>query len=834
MSIPGFGEITGYAPYPWQERLYRRLLAGELPAAADISTGGGKTTAVLLHLLALAQGAPLARRIAYVVDRRAVVDQTAAAICHWIQRLAERPELARRFDHLAAFPAERPVAIGVLRGGLADDGDWRLDPARPAVLVGTVDMIGSRLLFAGYGCGRSRRAMDAGLLGQDTALYLDEAHLSPGFAGLLQALTRQGTDGTRPGLRAMTLSATDTATGSVLRLDEADLTHPELRRRLEASKTLQCERVTDRTARLQRMIELAAGLTGSILVYVRTVEDARALDSGLRKRLAGQSGRIGLLTGTLRGAERDALAASPVWQAFQPDRTRSGESYWLIATAAGEVGVDLDADHAVMDLVPMDAMIQRLGRVNRTGRGSAQVYVVIDSARLEKIDPAISRDAALAETARLLETLTDVSPRALRQIQPEQLAAAAERRATPVPLHPETVQALSLTSASVRIPIEPLLHGVSDEPEVPDVHLCWRWDVPLLVAAGDAAAADALALFRPEPRELARVPVKTAIELLTAAARRQPGLPLIVRDVRGRVRVQRLQPDALPPSLAYASLFLPCEAGGLRDGLPDPKSAVVVADVADSAERVRLAPGDAPPTWIGAATRLAIPLDDPDDDGDPDESEPRELVYAVRHYDAALSGEDSDITRLALLPQTLEDHGQRVGAAARRIGQALHLPSDLVACLAAAGAGHDNGKRLRIWQRAAGVSGTPMAKARGGRFRPALLGGYRHEFGSLTEAERAGADSLTLHLIAAHHGWSRPGFPDPCQWGPELPPRLGALAARAAAERFGQLQGRFGPWQLAWFEALLKAADAFVSAGRDQSGQTQELECEDGRHAVEP
>lgn len=821
MTIPGFGAITGHAPYPWQVRLYQSLLAGNLPSAADISTGGGKTTAVLLHMLALAHGAPLARRIAYVVDRRAVVDQTATVIRQWIERLADQPELKQRLDRLAAFPASSPVTLGVLRGGLADDGEWRVDPARPTVLVGTVDMVGSRLLFSGYGCGRSRRAMDAGLLGQDAVLYLDEAHLSPGFAGLVQQLSQQRHDGPRPGFRAMTLSATDAATGHVLRLDEDDVSHPELRRRLEAPKTLHLEYVADRAARLQRLVELATEQTGSIILYVRTVADATALYTALCKRLKDQVERIGLLTGTLRGFERDALMTSPVWQAFQPERVRTDESYWLIATAAGEVGVDLDADHAIMDLTCMDAMIQRLGRVNRTGRGSAQVFIVIDHAALEKSEKRLknaerapaSSDAALMHTVRLLETLIDVSPVALRQIPADRLAVASEQRATPVPLHPETVQVLSLTATDVGFPIEPFLHGQRDEPETPDVYLCWRWDIPLLVAAGKAAAAEALALFRPEPRELARVPIHTAAELLNAAAKRHPALPLITRDARGQIEVHRLQPEEPLRTLAYATVFLPCEAGGLRNGLPDPKAAASVPDVADSDERLRVAPGDTTPPWMASATRLSLSIGDAEDDAD--ESSAPELVYAVRRYDATLAGEDSEVTRFAPSPQTLDDHSRRVAAAARRIAQALQLPPEWVESLTAAGAGHDTGKRLRLWQRAAGLSGTPMAKARAGHFRPALLGRYRHECGSLIDAEQAECDALTLHLIAAHHGWARPGFPDPRHWGAELPSTLGAVAARAAAERFGQLQARFGPWQLAWFEALLKAADAFVSADRD-------------------
>ena len=119
--------------------------------------------------------------------------------------MAAVPSLVRAFDSRAAFPAACPVALGVLRGGHADEGTWRHDPARPAVVVGTVDMVGSRLLFAGYGSGRSRRAMDAGLLGHDALVVFDEAHLSPAMAELLDSIARLG-DGRS--FRVMRLSAT--------------------------------------------------------------------------------------------------------------------------------------------------------------------------------------------------------------------------------------------------------------------------------------------------------------------------------------------------------------------------------------------------------------------------------------------------------------------------------------------------------------------------------------------------------------------------------------------------------------------------------------------------
>jgi len=208
-TIPYFEQVSGVAPYPWQVRLYERLLAGEIPEEIALPTGTGKTASLLVYVIALAQGAALPRRIAYVVDRRAIVDQTTASVEAWIDGIRDAPELAHKLNEFTAFPDEqRPIAIGTLRGGMADSGEWRLDPSCPSIVVGTVDMVGSRVLFSGYGDGRNRRSLHAGLLGMDCCVVLDEAHLSAAFAHTVaqaQALS-QPCGGAR--FAAMAMSAT--------------------------------------------------------------------------------------------------------------------------------------------------------------------------------------------------------------------------------------------------------------------------------------------------------------------------------------------------------------------------------------------------------------------------------------------------------------------------------------------------------------------------------------------------------------------------------------------------------------------------------------------------
>ena len=191
LDIRGSGACTrGSSRAKCRKRWTSRPGAGRRPACSSRSLRGSGA------------GRSLAGSFTSV-DRRALVDQSAQAVRGWVERMAAVPSLVRAFDSQAAFPAARPVALGVLRGGHADEGAWRHDPARPAVVVGTVDMVGSRLLFAGYGSGRSRRAMDAGLLGQGALVLLDEAHLAPAMAGLLDSIARLSAS-----LRVMRLSAT--------------------------------------------------------------------------------------------------------------------------------------------------------------------------------------------------------------------------------------------------------------------------------------------------------------------------------------------------------------------------------------------------------------------------------------------------------------------------------------------------------------------------------------------------------------------------------------------------------------------------------------------------
>jgi CRISPR-associated endonuclease/helicase Cas3 len=99
----------------------------------------------------------LPRRLVYVVNRRTIVDQATADAEELAKRVGgRRPGLEWVTDALAsrAPSSGAPLVVSTLRGAFADNGEWSAGPARAAIVAGTVDMIGSKLLFSAYRAAR--------------------------------------------------------------------------------------------------------------------------------------------------------------------------------------------------------------------------------------------------------------------------------------------------------------------------------------------------------------------------------------------------------------------------------------------------------------------------------------------------------------------------------------------------------------------------------------------------------------------------------------------------------------------------------------------------------
>ena len=549
-----FKALTGHSSFPWQRRLFDEWLSiGKPPSAVDIPTGLGKTSVMAIWLLARTKGAALPRRLVYVVDRRAVVDQ-ATDFAETLRENLENPtckELEPVRQRLGLDG--RALPISTLRGRHVDNREWLEDPAAPAIIVGTVDMIGSRLLFSGYGVSRKMRPYHAGLIGADTLVVLDEAHLVPPFEKLLRTIEVQtieaGADGLGPqgcGIvpRFKLLSLSATGRGNemgrafeIFRLCRDDHQDEVVKERLSARKRLTVHVFDDSKKLASELVERSWKLgtepkPARVIVYCHHRDDAlkvkREIDvrikkSGLKKSEHDDTSE--LLVGGRRVLEREKLSEWLKKQGFLGgDKEPPKHPQFLIATSAGEVGVDLDADHMVCDLVAWERMVQRFGRVNRFGKGNARIEVVAaPTTNKPKKDQEATkwekeRSERLARLRRPLDNLRGVSGEDSRDASPgaildlkeraknePKLQSAIEAATSPEPLRPELTRALvdawSLTSLSEhegRPEVQPWLRGWEKD-RTPQTTVIWRLHLPVCAPPREATRREIEAFFDAAP-----------------------------------------------------------------------------------------------------------------------------------------------------------------------------------------------------------------------------------------------------------------------------------------------------------------------------------------------
>ncbi|HBO46241.1 MAG TPA: CRISPR-associated endonuclease Cas3'', partial [Planctomycetaceae bacterium] len=188
-------------PFPWQERLAQRACEGNWPECIAVSTASGKTSVIDAAVFALAAQADLgdkraaARRIFFVVDRRVIVDEAfdrAEALADKLAKATSGPlkQVADRLRKLGGENDGNPLECYQLRGGVYRDNAWVRTPLQPTVVCSTVDQIGSRLLFRGYGVSPLTAPIHAAMVANDSLIVLDEAHCSNPFRQTADAVRR--------------------------------------------------------------------------------------------------------------------------------------------------------------------------------------------------------------------------------------------------------------------------------------------------------------------------------------------------------------------------------------------------------------------------------------------------------------------------------------------------------------------------------------------------------------------------------------------------------------------------------------------------------------------
>ncbi|MFF9785133.1 type I-G CRISPR-associated helicase/endonuclease Cas3g [Streptomyces nigrescens] len=561
-DFPTFVEqVRGHRPFPWQTAYVQHVAQEGVWPDLDVPTGLGKTSLIDIWAFLLAWQAtnghertvPL--RLFFVVDRRLVVDQAhdhATALQQALDNAAPQSVAGQVAAALRQLGGEGVALEAVrMRGGVDWASRWLRSPAQPAVITATVDQYGSRLLFRGYRTSTRMRPIDAALCGMDALVAVDEAHIAlPLLQTVADCAAYQHT-ATEPVLadravRVVSLSATASTDAERPRhgITDADRDHPVAGRRLAAQRRLTLIDARNPKAKggpavafaqaanmaLEALLPvLARPVVG---VVANTIRTARTIHEQLRCR---EDVDVLLLTGRSRDSDRGLLLNHPTVRELltgvPPDRVRP---LVVVATQTVEVGLDISFAGLITENASTAALIQRLGRLDRTGDFDLAPAMVIRAFAGEPEDTPVYGTAATATWEWLAgHTPADLTSDGLREIlgegllfNPTTLPALLEGTDpaglnVPEPLIPVIDRRLldswartSPTPVPDQSPA-PFLHGLDTSPE--DVHVLWRADLPAPGGRPDFAQwAARMEQVPPHPGETVPLPAAHLRRFLTS------------------------------------------------------------------------------------------------------------------------------------------------------------------------------------------------------------------------------------------------------------------------------------------------------------------------------
>ncbi len=883
------GLKEGQALFPWQEALLQQMVNGTLPELIDMPTGLGKTSIVAIWAVARHCGAQLPRRLVYCLPMRVLVEQTRARAIEWLARINLLAGDAVFEGHTVksyqvAWGPPDKVAVVTLMGGEAAD-DWVEHPEQPAVIVGTQDMLLSRALNRGFAMAPQRWPVDFGFLNVDTLWVMDEVQLmGPGRTTSVQLQCFWNKSSLAYGSRrtvwmSATLGSKDGSTeqpswmqtperkgaglsSPPLRPTKKDLEHPEFKRRWTSPKTLllrlgsgsvkspgtkagrrshpmSASQPSDsdagwtvESAELADEILKEANGGRLVLAFVNQVGRARFLYDRVGARVASGP-EVLLLHARMR--PRDRKATEDKLDSAPPSTGRI-----VVTTQVLEAGVDLDADALFTELCPWPSLVQRLGRLNRSGtRPSAEEVETGES----RPAPAIVLDLPVPPRKQG-ESKKDYEERSRREAAlPYDYDAIEETRRRLQGIagtHSGSVAPSILTQLPVDLPVDgPVLRGFDlDDLFDTDPDLSGGYtDVSSFVRAADEDV-DAYILWRriedgltPDEQvpihrdELCSVPF---YEAQKAFGNRDVWILTLATGKKRGAAWRRASGEDIERG---DTVMVDVSAGGYREDTgwtgdaKDRPNVVVDRWEHDDGIQVR--------AWV----RL--------DPGGPS------FVEEIDHHVVGLRARGEDPRSFSKQWLELDPHLERAEQEARSLATTLRLPTHFTESVATAARWHDVGKALEREVNGAGrqpfqemlrkagkpegghpVEGVLYAKSNG---RGGQSAGFRHELASLLAFLEANhSDNLAAYLILAHHGkvrvlpeaWEDGDPSDLCgiRDGDRIPPAaLPSRSKTAIVLDPGKLlpsqsgpgwQGRVarvlrdhGPFLLAYLEALIRVAD---------------------------
>ncbi|HXB63955.1 MAG TPA: type I-U CRISPR-associated helicase/endonuclease Cas3 [Solirubrobacteraceae bacterium] len=635
-----YSDIWARKPYRWQTRAAVELAEGRLWEAVSAPTGAGKTTLIECFLFALActpsdaeRRLPL--RLFWVIDRRGVADQVVRHARYVVKAInrgragSVAAAVRVRLADMAGDEHDDVVQVRLWRGGLTGEtvGDERapFSPCTPAIVCTTVDQIGSRMLFRGYGVSNGSRPVEAALAATDSLVVLDEAHLSAPFLETATAIGRAQRSAEEQcvcPLHLVQISATlDDPPEDTFTLTEQELSEPALARRFNASKPIELKTGRDQVRTcLVEARRLAKQGARAVAVVVNTVGAARSIHTALRN-----DGEALLLIGPVRPLDRQTLLEQLEKRAARQRRAELEQPLFVVGTQTIEVGLDLDFDALVTACAPLPSLAQRFGRLDRSGEMDGAGRGVI----VEPPNECPIYGEATRQTWEWLCTLPAqpplvFGPAAIDKLRRESSPPDPPDRPQAPILGPWHVERLMHTSVSPSpdLDVAIFLHGKLDEA---DVQICWRADLDVEHGDPDVATerAERMRARPPHPGELLSVSPGAArrwlrrqqyvddLPDLESAVEPTPddrtwgrwALRIRPPDGDGVMEVEEIQATELRPGDIIA---VPSRYGGCDEFGWSPEARKAVTDLGNLASR---RPRILLPGAIGLARHLGVPED---------------------------------------------------------------------------------------------------------------------------------------------------------------------------------------------------------------------------------
>lgn len=365
-----FRRATGKDPYPYQVRL---AVEDPLPDILHLPTGSGKTyavTAAWLWRRKYGKSECFPRRLVYCLPVRVLVEQTYGVIKEFVENSG--------FSDIGVYK---------LLGGEVEE-EWRYYPESEAVIIGTQDMLLSRALNRGFALSRFSWPLDFAFLNNDCLWVFDEVQLmGSGLATSAQLEAFRKCFGVWGECRTIWLSATldvdwlrtvdfRSRVDNLVRAEllEDDLKFAVLSKRMHAGKILRSYGEDGSRKNLAQLLKSKHRQGTITLAVLNTVERAVELYKSLKKSYKGSEAKpeIILIHSRFRGAEREEKTRAIV------DRSIPPEGRIIVSTQVVEAGVDISSAFLFTELAPWPSIVQRLGRCNRYGEYEEAEVLWID------------------------------------------------------------------------------------------------------------------------------------------------------------------------------------------------------------------------------------------------------------------------------------------------------------------------------------------------------------------------------------------------------------------------------------------------------------------------